>query len=116
MTFTPVELWDVHLDVPDAPVELEVPNGHNCIVFVRSGELRVGGAGEERLVAPQGVALMERDGTTLRLVAAAPNTKLMILGGKPLNEPIAAQGPFVMNTRDEIMQANKDFRAGLMGK
>jgi redox-sensitive bicupin YhaK (pirin superfamily) len=40
----------------------------------------------------------------------------MILGGEPLNEPIAAQGPFVMNTKHEIHKAMADFRAGKMGK
>jgi len=106
----------VSLDQQDAPVELEVPSGHNCIVFVRSGELRVGVAGKEEFVAPQGVALMDRAGTTLRLVAAQASTKVMILAGQPLDEPIANQGPFVMNTREEITQANRDFRSGLMGK
>jgi redox-sensitive bicupin YhaK (pirin superfamily) len=59
---------------------------------------------------------MKREGTTIRLFATSPDTKVLILAGAPLNEPIAAQGPFVMNTFDEIRQANADFRSGKMGR
>jgi redox-sensitive bicupin YhaK (pirin superfamily) len=115
-TFTPVELWDVHLPTAGAPVELEVPDGHNLIVFVRQGALRVGASGVERDVEAQGVALMERAGTTLRLAAKEADTRLLLLGGEPIDEPIAARGPFVMNTDAEIIQANRDFQSGRMGQ
>jgi redox-sensitive bicupin YhaK (pirin superfamily) len=105
----------VHLAAPDVPVELAVPDGHNLVVFVRAGAARIGAPGDERAVGPQGVALMQRAGTTLRLSAAAPDTRLLLLGGAPLDEPIAARGPFVMNTREELAQANADFRSGRMG-
>jgi len=59
---------------------------------------------------------MHRDGTTLRLSADEADTQLLLLGGEPIDEPIAAQGPFVMNTYDEIHQANVDFRSGKMGR
>ena len=114
-TFSPVELWDVHLPTPSAPVLLKVPDGHNTIVFVRSGELEVGPEGEERRVGPQSVALMERDGEALRLVARAPDTRVLLLGGEPLDEPIAARGPFGMSTDAELRQANEDFMSGRMG-
>ena len=58
---------------------------------------------------------MERDGS-LRLVAAQKNTQVLILGGEPLNEPIAARGPFVMNTHGELQQAMQDFMSGKMGR
>jgi redox-sensitive bicupin YhaK (pirin superfamily) len=62
------------------------------------------------------VALLNRSGDGLRFVSAAPGTKLLLLGGAPINEPIAARGPFVMNTMAEIAQANEDFYAGRLGR
>ena len=115
-TFSPVELWDVDLPTQKAPVLLTVPEGHNAVIFVRSGELTIGVEGSEQRIGPQGVALMEREGQSMRVTATKPNTKLLLLGGEPLNEPIAARGPFVMSTQEEILQANRDFHAGKMGE
>jgi len=112
-TFSPVELWDVELgDLADAAYELKIPEGHNCVVFVRRGRALIGAEGKEKPVEAQGVALMHREGSTFRVVAAEPGTQLLILGGEPLNEPIAAGGPFVMNTKEELAQAQADYRSG----
>src|SRR5690606_42165901 len=60
-------------------------------------------------------------GNTLRIAAAArqesrsPNRDVLVLGGRPIREPIAWAGPFVMNTRDEVMQAFEDYQAGRPG-
>jgi len=110
-TFSPVELFDLELRAADTPVELPVPAGHNTVVFVRSGEISV----EGQTVGAQGVALMSRSGEKLRLSARVPNSQVLLLGGEPLDEPIAAQGPFVMNTQAEIRQAMADFNSGRMG-
>ena len=114
-TFSPIELWDVSLPAAGRPVMLRVPEGHNAVLFVRRGGIIVGTPGAETAVGPQGVALMHREGVGIRLLATEPDTQLLVLGGQPLNEPIAARGPFVMNTHHEIAQANADFRAGRMG-
>ena len=119
-TFSPVELWDVKLPKEGAVADLPFPAEHNCIVFVRRGGIDVlTGKGDDSTdpLGPQDVALMTKDsGDTLRVRAAADDTSLVIMGGKPLNEPIAARGPFVMNTWDELMQANQDYRSGNFGK
>ena len=89
-----------------------------CIVFVRRGGIQIGNGTEESgsrgKLGPQDVAVMHRDGTstTLRIHVDQPDTSLLIMGGKPLEEPIAAQGPFVMNTQQELQQAMSDYRAG----
>ena len=115
-TFSPVELWDVSIPEVGKPIVLHLPEGHTGIVFVRRGALAIGAEGEEQAVGPQGVALLEGAGSSMRLVAKEEGTQLLMLGGEPLNEPIAAQGPFVMNTRKEIMEANMDFQEGRMGR
>lgn len=116
MVHTPVELWDIQLARPHEPVELPVPEGHNVIVFVRRGRALVGAAGSEGAIESQGVALLERSGGVLRLVGSEAGTQLLVLGGQPLDEPIAARGPFVMNTPAEIQQANIDYHSGRLGQ
>jgi redox-sensitive bicupin YhaK (pirin superfamily) len=116
LTFSPVDLWNVEIKTLHKPFELLLQEGFNCVVFVRSGRVEVGEAGSEKVLGPAATALMKREGTTIRLFATSPDTKVFILAGAPLNEPITAQGPFVMNTFDEIRQANADFRSGKMGR
>jgi redox-sensitive bicupin YhaK (pirin superfamily) len=113
-THTPVELLDVRVATPGVSFEIPVPEGHNAVVFVRRGAITVGE--EQKPVEQQGVALMHRGGNALRLSAAEANTEILLLGGEAIDEPIAARGPFVMNTHEEIMQANKDFMNGKMGR
>ena len=113
-THTPVELLDIRIAAKDVSFDVPVPEGHNTIVFVRRGTITVGE--EEKLVNPQGVALMHLGGDVLRLSATEANTEVLLLAGEPIDEPIAARGPFVMNTHEEIMQANKDFMNGRMGQ
>jgi hypothetical protein len=60
------------------------------------------------------MAVLRNDGDGVVLRGQA-NTRAILIAGRPLNEPIAQYGPFVMNTREELMQAVEDFRAGLMG-
>lgn len=116
-TFTPVELWDMELgSLVNTPYEVQLPEGHNCIVFVRRGRAMVGAVGQEKPIEAQGVALMHREGSVLRVLATELGTQLLVLGGEPINEPIAASGPFVMNTQQELQQANADYRAGRLGK
>ena len=122
-TFSPVQMWDVQLPHAGAEVDLPFPENHNCIVFVRRGSVDVlsGNSTEPKLksspLGAQDVALMRLDGSnTLRLRVKEPDTQIMILGGEPINEPIAAQGPFVMNRPEEIRQAILDYQMGRMGK
>jgi len=60
------------------------------------------------------MGLLRNEGDGLRLRGSA-NARAIVIAGKPLREPIVQYGPFVMNTREQIMQAVDDFRNGLMG-
>lgn len=121
-TFSPVQMWDVSLPTASTVVDLPYPAEHNCIVFCRRGSVEImSGDNDDQLksstLGPQDVALMHYDGSAaLRLKVKERNSSVMILGGEPLNEPIAAHGPFVMNTHDEINQAISDYRMGKFGR
>lgn len=120
-TFSPVQMWDVNLPKAGSEVEFPFAADHNCIVFVRRGSVEVlsgeGDSLEASRLGPQDVALMRTDGSDkLKLRVIDPDSSVMIMGGEPLNEPIAARGPFVMNTQDQLRQAMVDFQTGKMGR
>lgn len=114
-TFTPINLWDVSLlptEEGEAGVEIAIPADHNTLLFVRQGRVQVQ---DEEMVSAQ-VAHFNMDGDfiSVKNLGSTP-ADLLIMSGVPLNEPIANRGPFVMNTQQEIMQANMDFQSGKMG-
>lgn len=120
-TFSPVQMWDITLPRKDSEIDLDFPADHNCILFVRRGKVEVLSGSEGELKAselgPQDVALMRIDGSEkVRIKVNQNNSSIMVLGGEPLDEPIAAHGPFVMTTQDEINQAISDYRMGKMGR
>lgn len=65
-------------------------------------------------VATDHLALMTNDGESFN-IEASDDALVLILSGEPINEPIAAQGPFVMNTRSELVEAFNDFNVGKFG-
>jgi quercetin 2,3-dioxygenase len=110
-TATPVILWDVRLR-QGAQVRLPVMDGFNTAVFVRSGSVRVG---ETHSAKARQLALLGRDGDGV-VVQAEEDAELLVVGGQPLDEPVVAYGPFVMNTPEEIQTAIEDVRAGRFGQ
>ena len=109
-TFTPIDLWDTRL-AKGKGAEFHVTPGHNTLAFVMKGAIVING---KRLKEAELVEL-GRDGTTIR-IDAEEDTKLMILSGEPIDEPVFGYGPFVMNYQAEIRQAVNDFNAGKMGR
>jgi redox-sensitive bicupin YhaK (pirin superfamily) len=100
---------DIHLQ-PKARLEQALPTDYNAFVVVYRGALTVAGTG----VRARRMAILEpgagRDGVVLE--AGADGARAILVAGRPLLEPIAQYGPFVMNTQQEILQAVEDFRAG----
>lgn len=109
-TFTPINIWDVRLG-REKIVKLDVPEGHTLTVVVLSGTVLI----NEQEIAREGqTALLSRDGGGVSIEANS-DAKLLVLSGEPIEEPVAAHGPFVMNTIGEIKQAMLDFQAGKFG-
>jgi redox-sensitive bicupin YhaK (pirin superfamily) len=101
---------DLHLPT-GARFEQPLPAGHNAFVYVYRGEVRIGG---ETLPAQRMGILANEAGADGVVIEADGEAKVLLIAGRPLNEPIAQYGPFVMNTDQEIYQALNDFRDGRM--
>jgi quercetin 2,3-dioxygenase len=116
-TYTPMTMLHTTL-APGARLELPWRNDFNALVYVlagnatvgreerpvRTGQLTVFGPGDSIVVGAQ----QEQE-------SPAPEVDLLVLGGKPIKEPVAWGGPFVMNTREEVYQAFEDFQRGKLG-
>ncbi|HEY5894341.1 MAG TPA: pirin family protein [Chthoniobacterales bacterium] len=110
-TFTPINLWDVSL-AGGKSAELPLPDGHTTSFFVLSGEVEIN---DDRVAVEGDLAIFAREGNGIRLKANA-DTKLLVMGGEPIAEPVVGHGPFVMNSRAEIQQAFEDYQCGRMGE
>ena len=100
---------DLHL-APGARFEQPLPDSHNACVYVYRGSVVIG----DQAVPEQRMAILANtagsDGVALS--AGPEGARAILLAGRPLKEPIAQYGPFVMNSNAEIFQAVEDFRAG----
>lgn len=103
---------DLHL-APGATFEQAVPAGHNAFVYVYRGELAI--AGTAVPVERMAVLANKPESDGVRVQAGVDGARALLIAGRPLNEPIAQYGPFVMNKQAEIFQAVEDFRAGKFG-
>lgn len=81
-------------------------------MYVYRGELNVVNGAEHSPIPLHQMAILQNSGDGVH-VQATQGTRALLISGKPLNEPIAQYGPFVMNTREELIQAVDDFRVGL---
>lgn len=109
-TFTPIELYDLTLKA-GRQVRLTMPNGHNTSIFVLQGRASGNGsrqAGEAELIVSKG------NGSQIE-IEAQEDSRLLVMAGEPIDEPVVRYGPFVMNTKTELVQAVNDYNAGKMG-
>jgi redox-sensitive bicupin YhaK (pirin superfamily) len=110
LTFTPINVWDLRLNAGRA-VTLAAPDGHTSLVALLRGSVKVNDTHD---VAGPAIVELERAGDAFGVEATADAT-LLVLTGEPIDEPIAGYGPFVMNTREEIMTAVRDLQEGRFG-
>ena len=109
-TFTPIDVWDVRLKAGKS-ARLNLPEGHTLNLAVFAGPVKINGdvtADKAQFVT------FSREGCDV-LLEAQGDAKILLLSGAPIEEPVAAYGPFVMNTEAEIRQAFADFHAGRFG-
>jgi len=109
-SFSPLNVWDLRLG-RGAALDIEVPDGHSAAVVVLEGSAQVNDSAE---LGDASLALLDASGERISVRAGA-DSKLLLLSGKPLGEPVVSHGPFVMNTGEEIYAAIKDFQSGRMG-
>jgi redox-sensitive bicupin YhaK (pirin superfamily) len=109
-TYTPIDIWDVRLNAGKS-AEFALPEGHTLALAVLSGTILVN---DEEIAREAQVVVLSREGGAVR-IEANNDAKILLLAGAPINEPVAAYGPFVMNTEAEIRQAVADFNAGKFG-
>lgn len=111
-TFVPITYVHARL-APQASLDIPVPRAANSFVYLVGGDARVGG--DLRDVSSSQAAIFDGDGDRVHVDAGVDGAELLLLAGEPLREPVARYGPFVMNTKQEILDAIDDFQAGRMG-
>lgn len=109
-TFTPIHLLNAKLN-KGGQADFQFPATYNTALLVIEGVILVNGQEE---VPTDHLALMANDGEIVE-IQATEDAIVLVLSGEPINEPIAAQGPFVMNTREELIQAFNDYNKGKFG-
>ncbi len=109
-TFTRINIFDAHT-MADADFRLNVTEGDNTAMLVLKGTVMIN---NEKTAREGDMLLFEKAGDSIH-IQTNNEAHLLVLSGEPITEPVAAYGPFVMNTQQEIMEAINDFNAGKFG-
>jgi redox-sensitive bicupin YhaK (pirin superfamily) len=109
-THTPMDVWDLRLN-QGGQARLPLVPGHTAALVVLRGTVLVNG---EKVAREAQLVTFDRDGDALEIEANS-DAVLLFLGGEPIDEPVVGHGPFVMNTKEEIVQAFQDFQSGRFG-
>lgn len=109
-THVPIVYLHVRLD-PAATFGQPVPAGLSAFVYLSAGSATIGGEFVDRKAS----VILDNTGDSVTITAGDDGADLLLLAGEPLAEPVARYGPFVMNTRAEIVEAVEDYQSGKMG-
>ena len=99
---------DVELE-KDKIFNFIIPSSHNAFVYLVNGEIKIGNKKHEQLKNSNLICLQNGDDLS---VFANKKSKFLVIAGKPIGEPVARGGPFVMNTKEEILKAVQDYHSG----
>jgi redox-sensitive bicupin YhaK (pirin superfamily) len=109
-----IAIAPVYLDValePGAKLSVPLPENHSAFAYVFEGDAVQVGADNTLGLRELGV-LSQGDAVELGLAEGTKPARVLLVAGRPLNEPVARYGPFVMNTPEQIVQAMQDYQAG----
>ncbi|MCB0659827.1 MAG: pirin family protein [Saprospiraceae bacterium] len=109
-TFTPMHMYNVKM-IKGGICDLSFPKHYNTALLVIEGSISVNSTHE---ALTDHFVLMANDGENFH-IEATEETKILVMSGEPIREPIVSYGPFVMNTEEELQQAYEDFRNGKFG-
>jgi quercetin 2,3-dioxygenase len=109
---------------PGAKLIQPIPKKYNTFAYVINGEVVFGTSENQKIAKTGQMVVFDKDGEEVAItINAATNTNnnessvdMLLIGGIPLNKPVARFGPFVMNTKEEVLQAVEDYRNGKMGE
>lgn len=110
-TFSPINLWDIRLNA-GAEYTFSVPDSHNLLILILDGDVLVN---DDKVARSNELITFDKGGDSVKLTANH-DSKILLLSGEPLNEPVVGYGPFVMNTMGEINQAIYDVQTGKFGE
>jgi len=111
-TFTPIGLFDIRFRSGGA-ARFELPASHNAAVLALRGSARINGG---KTVGEGDFVLFKNEPGEILVEGLDDDALVIVLSGEPIDEPVFMHGPFVMNSREELMEAFKDFQAGKMGR
>jgi len=97
---------------PDSAFEEEIAADHNAFIYVIDGEVMLEDTNATQLSLGRDQLAVLEQGDSIALRSGNRKTRFLLVSGKPLNEPVARGGPFVMNTETEIRQAFSDYQRG----
>ena len=108
-TFSPMNVYDIKLN-KDVIFEFDLPENYNTCILMIEGDSEI----NNQQISENNFVLFKNKGTGI-LLKTLTNCTFLVLSGEPINEPIAAHGPFLMNTDKEIQEAIDDYYAGKFG-
>ena len=95
---------------PDALFEIKIENGWNVFIYIYEGSVKL-----DQIIHKGRLVVFDQSGDLI-VNAGSDGAQFIVVAGKPINEPVARGGPFVMNTRDEILKAFDDYQRGILDK
>ncbi|MCI5071594.1 pirin family protein [bacterium] len=109
-TFTPIQMYDLKSKKAEN-ITIELADKTNTVLLVMDGHVEF----DNKRYSKQNIIIFEQEGQALNFTTS-DNFKGLLLNGQPIDEPVVAHGPFVMNTKEEIYQAIEDYQNGKMGQ